>query len=76
MSKMIQVRNVPEALHRQVKMRAASVGMTLSDFVLREIKRAVERPTREEILRRVAERKKPNLRRSPTAVLREEREAR
>ena len=75
MPKMIQVRNVPTALHRQAKARAAAIGMTLSDFVLREIKRALERPTREEILERVARRKKPTLGRSPSAVLREERES-
>jgi antitoxin FitA len=37
MSKMIQVRNVPDAMHRELKMRAAAAGMTLSDYIKREL---------------------------------------
>jgi len=53
MSKMIQIRHVPDALHRQVKARAALAGMSLSDYLLRQLERSLERPTREEILCRV-----------------------
>jgi len=53
MSKMIQIRNVPDELHRQVKARAALSGMSLSDYLLQQLRRSLERPTREEILRRV-----------------------
>jgi antitoxin FitA len=44
MSKMIQLRNVPDSLHRTLKARAAMVGMSLSDYLLREIKEIAERP--------------------------------
>ena len=45
MSKMIQLRNVPDALHRTLKARAAMAGMSLSDYLLAEIKEVAERPT-------------------------------
>ena len=45
MSKMIQLRNVPDALHRTLKARAAMAGMSLSDYLLSEIKEVAERPT-------------------------------
>src|SRR6266446_4981875 len=45
MSKMIQLRNVPEALHRTLKARAATAGMSLSDYLLAEIREVAERPT-------------------------------
>jgi plasmid stability protein len=56
MSSMVQIRNVPDAVHRELKARAALAGLSLSDFILREMKRSLERPTREELLRRVASR--------------------
>lgn len=52
-TRMIQIRNVPEDVHRQVKARAALAGISLSDYLLREIERWVERPTREELLERL-----------------------
>lgn len=55
MSTMIQVRNVPEAVHRVLKSRAAKQGVTLSDLCLRELKQAAERPTFEEIRERLAQ---------------------
>lgn len=45
MSKMIQIRNVPDDLHRTLKERAAREGVTLSDLLLREIEHVAERPT-------------------------------
>ncbi|MFN8151065.1 MAG: hypothetical protein U0R24_08065 [Solirubrobacterales bacterium] len=45
MSKMIQIRNVPDDLHRTLKARAARQGMTLSDMLLREIAAVAEKPT-------------------------------
>jgi antitoxin FitA len=42
---MIQVRNVPEALHRGLKARAATVGMSLSDYLLGELQEIARRPT-------------------------------
>ena len=49
--KMIQIRNVPEALHRKLKARAAEAGMSLSDYLLREMRKTAERPTMEELMR-------------------------
>ena len=53
MSKMIQIRNVPDELHREAKVRAARAGMTLSDYLLREIRRALEVPDIEELMARL-----------------------
>ena len=50
MSKMVQIRNVPDALHRKLKSRAAESGRTLSDFLLAELARLAARPTRDEML--------------------------
>jgi len=50
MSKIIQVRDIPERVHGALKARAAREGMSLSDFVRRELKRLAERPTLEEWL--------------------------
>ena len=54
MSKMIQVRNVPDATHRLLKSRAAGMGLTLSEYVLRSAVQAARSPTDEEILARFA----------------------
>lgn len=51
--KMIQIRNVPEDVHRTLKMRAAAVGLSLSDYLLREIERTARRPTMDEVLERI-----------------------
>jgi antitoxin FitA len=50
MSKMIQIRDVPEHLHSTLKARAAREGMSLSDFIKRELERSAERPTMREWL--------------------------
>jgi plasmid stability protein len=50
---MIQIRNVPADLHRKLKARAALEGMTLSDYLLQEIRRSAELPSREEIAQRL-----------------------
>ena len=44
MSKMVQIRNVPNALHRKLKTRAADLGQTLSDYLLAELERLAARP--------------------------------
>jgi antitoxin FitA len=46
---MIQIRNVPEDLHRALKVRAAQQGFSLSDYLLREIERVASRPTLDEV---------------------------
>ncbi len=50
---MIQVRNVPDEVHRTLKMRAAAAGMSLSDYVKRDLVQAASAPTMEEIDARV-----------------------
>jgi hypothetical protein len=49
MSKMIQIRNVPDALHRELKMRAAAAGMSMSDYIKRELDRKRRKSTIKEI---------------------------
>ena len=72
---MLQVRNMPEEMHRLLKARAAMVGMSMSDYVLRELQRTLERPERTELLRRLSENPR-EVSSSPTALIREERDAR
>lgn len=74
MSKMIQLRNVPDSLHRTLKARAALDGLSLSDYLLREIERVAERPTLEEIKERLRHRKAVLLKVSPADAVRGERE--
>ena len=49
MSKMIQIRNVPDDLHRQLKIRAAAAGMTMSDYIKRELDLRTRKSTIREI---------------------------
>lgn len=49
MSKMIQIRNVPDDLHRELKMRATAAGMTMSDYIKKELSWAGEKDSWEEI---------------------------
>jgi plasmid stability protein len=53
MGVMVQIRNVPEALHRTLKARAALAGQSLSDYLLAEMRRSAEALPREELLRRL-----------------------
>ena len=53
---MIQIRNVPDELHRRLKARAAMEGVSLSDLALAELRRSLDRPTRRELLELVASR--------------------
>jgi len=76
MSVMVQIRNVPDPVHRKLKARAALAGMSLSDYLLAELQRAAERPTRAELLERLARRTAVEPRPRPAAVVRAERERR
>jgi plasmid stability protein len=76
MSSMVQIRNVPSDLHRQLKARAALEGMSLSEYLLREARRAAERPTLDEIKQRLAGRAQVRPRPSVAAAVRAEREGR
>jgi antitoxin FitA len=53
MGTMIQIRNVPDALHRRLKSRAALAGMSLSDYLLGEIRQVADRPTLDELRARL-----------------------
>ena len=75
MSKMVQIRNVPDSLHRKLKTRAADSGRTLSDYLLAELERLAARPTREDMLARLHSRKRVTLKTPAAAVIREERES-
>jgi antitoxin FitA len=76
MSKMIQLRNVPDALHRGLKARAAMAGMSLSDYLLSELKEIAERPTLAELRERLHKRKSVSAQMNTADLVRAEREAR
>jgi plasmid stability protein len=76
MSKMIQLRNVPDSLHRSLKARAAISGMSLSDYLLTEIREIAERPTLAELRHRLRTRTPVKLPLDTARLVREEREAR
>jgi len=76
MTKMIQLRNVPDALHRRLKARAALAGMSLSDYLLAEIREIAEKPTLAELRDRLHKRKPVSAELDTAVLVREEREAR
>ena len=75
MSKMVQIRHVPDTLHRKLKVRAVEAGQTLSDYLLGELERLAARPTRDQMLARIHGRKRVTLKTPAAAVIREERES-
>ncbi len=72
----IQIRNVPDDLHRKLKARAADAGMSLSDYLLKEVERTASYPTRDEWLRRVRALPKVELKVRPADIIRAERDRR
>ncbi len=76
MSKMIQLRHVPDALHRKLKARAAMAGMSLSDYLLAEIRELAERPTLTELQQRLETRQPVNLPVQAAELVRAERDSR
>jgi antitoxin FitA len=75
MSKMIQIRNVPDELHRALKVRAAQAGMTLSDYLLSEIEQIAEKPTLAEMMERLRRREPVELDEPPDVTIRRLRDA-
>ncbi|HET6223793.1 MAG TPA: hypothetical protein VFE11_16575 [Dongiaceae bacterium] len=71
---MIQIRNVPDALHRRLKSRAALAGMSLSDYLLSEIREVAERPTIEELRARLERRSGVTPSVAPAEAIRTERD--
>ncbi len=76
MPKMIQLRHVPDSLHRSLKARAAMAGMSLSDYLLAEIKEIAERPTLAEFREHLHKRKPVNADFDTARLLQEERRVR
>lgn len=75
MSKTIQIRNVPDDLHRKLKVQAAELGMTLSDYLISEFRRAVENPSLQEILARLDREEPITLDEDSTMTIRRHRNA-
>ena len=73
---MVQIRNVPSEFHRRLKARAAMEGMSMSDYILREVGKALDRPTRSEVLERLRARSVRRIKRSAADVIRAERDSR
>jgi hypothetical protein len=76
MSRMIQLRKVPDPLHRILKARAAMAGMSLSDYLLAEIRHFAERPTLSELHERLERREAVKLAHPAARAVRAERDAR
>jgi hypothetical protein len=71
MPKMIQIRNVPDELHRALRVRAAKEGMSLSDYLKRELQRFAEKPSLDEWLERVSKLPKIKTNKSSAQIIRE-----
>ncbi len=73
MSKMIQIRNVPDEVHRKLKMRAVEEGVTLSDLLAREARQLAERPSLAQMRARLLRRDRVILPKPAAALVREAR---
>lgn len=71
MAATIQVRNVPEEVHRKLKARAAQAGMSLSAYVLAELQSGFEQPTIDELIQRLRTRERVSVRPRPADMIRE-----
>ena len=76
MAKMIQLRHVPDELHRRLKAQAALEGLSLSDYLVREVRRIAERPTVAELRARLARRAPVVSPETPAKAVRGERDGR
>lgn len=76
MSKMIQIRNVPEDLHRNIKARAAAKGKTMSQFLVEMVQEKLRRPDIEALIQRVRNRPLEDSDFDATAYIRQERDSR
>jgi plasmid stability protein len=74
--KALQIRNVPDDVHRRLKARAAMEGQSLSEFALAELRRSLERPTRTELIERVRARERVEIAATSAELVRAERDAR
>lgn len=71
MSKMVQIRDMPEELHSTLKARAAREQLSLSDFIKRELEHSAERPTMRDWLRQTREAKPIPAKQSAARIVRE-----
>lgn len=76
MAKMIQIRHVPDRLHRRLRARAAMAGMSLSDYLRLELTRAAEQLTPDELRTRLAAMSRTVVKETPAEALRAERDRR
>ena len=76
MNKMVQIRNLPEKTHRKLKARAASEGMTITDYVARLIARDLEKPSIRELFNKLQNTPKVTLDPPPEVLIREDRDSR
>lgn len=76
MPKLLQIRNVPEAVHRTLKVRAVNAGMSLSDYLLAEVERLASRPTLDEMRARLQQRAPVRLPVAAARIVRAARDAR
>lgn len=76
MNKHVQIRNLSAATHRKLKLRAASEGLTMSDYLRIEIERLVSRPSMKEWLGMVRKREPVDLQQTAAEIIREERDSR
>lgn len=74
--KTLQIRHVPDEVHRTLKARAAMAGKSLSTYALEELTRLAEQPSREEVLDRLLAMEPIDLPVSPADIIREERDLR
>lgn len=74
--KTLQIRNVPDDVHRRLKARAAMDGRSLSEYALAELRRSLERPTRRELLERMASHEPFEIPGGSAALIRAERDSR
>jgi plasmid stability protein len=74
--KMIQIRNVPDDLHRALKVRAAREGTTMSELILRELPRIAHQPSIKEIEARIKSREQIRGLKSTAELIREDRDSR
>ena len=76
MSKMVQIRSVPDDIHRSLRMKALKAGTSLSEFLLAEITQVANRPSIEEVLARIARRRPPSVQIDSARLVRGMREGR
>jgi plasmid stability protein len=76
MTTMIQIRSVPRDFHRRLKARAAMEGVSMSEYILREVGKSLEKPTRAEVLARIRAQPTLELKKGTADLIREDRDER